>query len=176
MITRESQFYSTPSLFSGIMSSYPEGLMERMCQINGPCNGYKGGVAVVSCSAVGKSVWLRPSGKKWSGPYLVVDCGAREHVYYHHAILNLAVEVGHATAQRWGFTRASYIEVSIGGPKEGYTPAIGPWWVHNILEWETFEPDDCSDEWFDISPPLCDKSTEEVLWEENAGIDFSFMK
>lgn len=175
MITRASQFYNPPNHFSGIMSSYPEGVMERMCEINGPCNGFKGGVALVSCASVGASVWLRPTGKNWTGPYLVVDCGAREHVYYHHAVLNLAVEVGYATTQRWGFVRAGYIEVSFGGPREGNPVSIGGWWIVNVLEWEPFEPDDCSKEWFDISPPLCDKDAEEELWQDEENLS-SFMK
>jgi hypothetical protein len=85
-----------------------------------------------------------------------VDCGAREHVYYHHTILNLAVEVGYKTTEQWGFTRSGYIEVSFDGAREGSPVSIGGWWVVNVLEWEDYEVGNCGEGYFEISPTLCE--------------------
>ena len=139
-ITYESAFYSSPIQFYGSMSSYAEGTMERMCDRNGPCDGYKGGVAIVSCAAIGKTVWLRVPPGSWKGPFLVVDCGAIEHQYFHHAVINLAVEVGYKIAQSWR-PHSPYVEVHIGGspPSSFDGTSIGWWWVANILEWRELE-------------------------------------
>ena len=143
LITPGSQSYTAPEQFYGLMSSYAEGVMERMCEINGPCpQGHKG-IAIASCGMIGKTAWLRiPGWSNWRGPYLIVDCSQREHSYYHHVQLGLAVEVGYQTTQDWGFIAANRIDVHIGNsaPASWNGSHIGWWWATYVLEWE-FRPE-----------------------------------
>lgn len=141
MITRSAQWYIPPNDYWGLMSSYAEGVMERMCAANGPCDGYRGGIAVPSCALVGQTAWLRPTGRGWSGPFLIVDCSQRNHAYWHHTVLGLAAEIGYTVTKDWGMVISDRVDVHVGaGKPNGWSGVYLPyWWVRYALEWETYQ-------------------------------------
>jgi hypothetical protein len=82
---------------------YAPGVMEANCEYRGfDMEGYVDGVALMSPSDLGKSVWLRRGGHEWEGPYRVCDCGTRGQVYEMVTVRGEVVEVGWRTASGWG--------------------------------------------------------------------------
>lgn len=59
IITSKTHYVRSPSRFWGVGSSYAPGVMEMMCEKNGGCEGYKGGVALMSCGDVGRTAWIK---------------------------------------------------------------------------------------------------------------------
>lgn len=136
-ITREGQFFDSPTDFYGVMSSYAPGIMEAQVAHRKLPEGTRG-VALMSCGDIGKKVWLRPPDRSWEGPFISVDCSQRNHMYYHVVGMGLVVEVGFKQTEKWGFRTAGHIDVHIGGgPPGAYDPVYyGYWWVENQLEWQ----------------------------------------
>jgi hypothetical protein len=134
-ITRDAWWFDSPLNFYGVMSSYAEGVMEAQVAHRKLPTGTRG-VALMSCGDIGKKVWLRPQGMQWEGPFIVVDCSQRNHMYYHIVGMGLVVEVGFAQTEKWGFRTANYIEVAIGRSGGGPGVYYGYWWVENRLEWQ----------------------------------------
>ena len=115
-LKRSSNFVRSPGRFWGVGSSYSPGVMERMCRLNGGCDGFKDGVALMSCGDVGRSVWIYPIEKeKWYGPFKVVDCSQPFHMYVNVVEHGLAVEWGAKTAEAMGLRASSMTIVSFGG-------------------------------------------------------------
>jgi len=82
---------------------YAPGVMEANCQYRGyDMDRFEDGVAMMSPSDLGKTVWLRPLGQDWQGPFIVCDCGVRGQVYEMVTVRGEVVEVGWSTAERWG--------------------------------------------------------------------------
>jgi hypothetical protein len=82
---------------------YAPMVMEANCEYRGfDMEGYVDGVALMSPSNLGDTVWLRPRGHDWSGPYRVCDVGTRGQVYEMVVVRGEVVEVGWETAERWG--------------------------------------------------------------------------
>ena len=81
-VARESQWFDSPPDFYGVMSSYAPGVMEAQVAHRKLPEGTRG-VALMSCGDIGKTVWLRPMGQSWQGPFVAVDCSQRGHFYYH---------------------------------------------------------------------------------------------
>lgn len=137
-ITREGQWFDSPTDFYGVMSSYAAGVMEAQVAYRKLPEGTRG-VALMSCGDIGKKVWLRPPNHGWEGPFIAVDCSQRNHMYYHVVGMGLVVEVGFKQTEKWGFRTAGHIDVHIGGgpPGGSYDPVYyGYWWVENQLEWQ----------------------------------------
>ncbi len=136
-ITREGQWYEGPVDFYGVMSSYAPGVMEAQVAYRRLPEGTRG-VALMSCGDIGKTVWLRPPGMGWQGPFIAVDCSQRNHMYYHQVGMGLVVEVGFEQTEKWGFRTSGYIGVHIGsGPPGAYNPVyLAYWWTENVLEWQ----------------------------------------
>lgn len=136
-VTWDAWMCGSPGSFTGLMSSYAEGVMERVAERYGVKDGnwrragYKGGVALMSCAEVGRKVYLTLPGRGREGPFLVVDCSQRKHMFYHVVHMGLAVEVDYQTAKRWGVYVAPYIEVGKGGV------SYRSWWMRHCLEFET---------------------------------------
>jgi hypothetical protein len=63
---------------------------------------YIDGVALMSPSDIGETVWLKRPGGVWEGPFLVVDCAMRGDMYNVVAYRGEVVEVGWKTASKWG--------------------------------------------------------------------------
>lgn len=137
LITRDAYWYSSPNDFYGLMSSYAPGVMEAQVKHRGLPEGTRG-IALMGCSEIGEKVWLRPPGGKWEGPFIVVDCSQKNHLYYHMVGMGLAVEVGFKQTERWGARVLQRVDVHIGAGKPGgwsgvYLPY---WWVEWALQWE----------------------------------------
>lgn len=121
------------------MSSYAAGVMEAQLRHRKiPEGRYKDGVALMSCAYIYETVWLRRPGFGWDGPFVVVDCSQKNHMYYHYVGMGLVVEVGYKTVERWGAAVLQRVDVHIGpGPPGGWAGVYLPqWWLHNKLEWE----------------------------------------
>lgn len=139
-ITLESQFFNVPSDFYGAAVCYAPGVMENQVKAKGYDPKKVQGVALPSCAAIHETVWLRFSGSNgWQGPFKVVDCSARNHLYYHMVGMGIVVEIGFSTAERFGiWPGLNRVDVHIGSGKPGawdglYLPY---WWLENVLEWE----------------------------------------
>jgi hypothetical protein len=139
VITKESQYFDSPTDHYGLLSSYGPNVMEANVAYRGLNPREVDGVALMSCADIGKTVWLRLPGGPWKGPFVVVDCSGRNHLYYHEVALGLAVEIGYATAVEWGNVfRADRVDVHIGAsPPSNWDGVFLPvWWVQNVLEFE----------------------------------------
>lgn len=90
-----------PNWFFGAAVRYEEGVMAASARQNRlSLDGYLGGVSLPNCADMGREVWLDP-GTGWEGPYLVVDCSRLGDLYGIIVVRGIAVEVDHATAERW---------------------------------------------------------------------------
>ncbi len=106
LITYQTQFLILPDLFSGNAVFYAPGVMEATAEYRGlSLNNYLGGVALPTCAAIGRSVWLKRMDRSWEGPYLVVDCAKRGDLYGVAIVREESVEVDFKTALRWGMVK-----------------------------------------------------------------------
>ncbi len=137
LITLNAYRYKSPNDFYGLMSSYAAGVMEAQVKHRGLPEGTRG-IALMGCSEIGEKVWLRPAGGKWDGPFIVVDCSQKNHLYYHMVGMGLAVEVGFKQTERWGARVLQRVDVHIGpGKPGGWSGVYLPyWWIENALQWE----------------------------------------
>ncbi len=140
MITDAAYHFNSPTDHYGLLSSYAPGVMEAQVRHRGLEPGTRG-VALMSCNEIGQKVWLRPDGRDWDGPFVVVDCSQKNHLYYHMVGMGLAAEVGAETAAKWGFARADRVDVHLGGSRPGDWNGVylAYYWVQNALEFERAE-------------------------------------
>ena len=141
IITLKTHYIRSPSRFWGVGSSYAPGIMEWMCSQNGGCDGYKGGVAVMSCGDVGRTAWIKVADDRlWYGPLKVVDCSQPFHAYVNVAVYGLAVEWGHKTALALGVPTSSAVRVHLGGKPsdDEWGWYYRTWWIEYALEFEKF--------------------------------------
>lgn len=135
-ITKDSWYLGGPAHLIGIGTYYSTGIMERVAQNRGmSLDRYKDGVALMSPSDLGKTVWLRRPGHGWEGPFLVVDCSARLDMFVNTGINGMVVEVGHVTAARWGMAGGiNGIEVYKGSspPDGGRATFYRTWWLARV--------------------------------------------
>lgn len=138
LVTRSSQWFRSPNDYYGLMSSYADGVMEAQVAHRGYNPNEVEGVALMSCDYIGETVWLRPYGSGWSGPFKVVDCSGRNHIYYHMVGMGLAVEVSNKQAKKFGALVLPRVDVHIGSGRPGAWSGVrlADWWVANVLEWE----------------------------------------
>jgi hypothetical protein len=81
---------------------YSPYVMEETAKWRGmSLEGYLGGVATMTCGALGDPVWLRRPGYEWEGPYRIVDCARRNDLYGLIVYWGDSVEVDWKTAKRW---------------------------------------------------------------------------
>jgi hypothetical protein len=145
IVTEDFWLSKSPDHYIGYASAYAEGMMERVAANRGlSLNGVWGGVATMFCGDIGRKVYLRPFPEgRWQGPYLVVDCSAREHLYYNIIINEFAVEVDFATWNRWrASSNLAGVHVCFGHPDCGLANSLYTYFQRNV-EWE--RPDDDSD-------------------------------
>lgn len=79
---------------SGVMEEVYAGRLVWDARIQ-PCNECIGLATIPDPIYLGRRIWLKPVGRQWEGPFLVVDCGVPlnpEHI----------AEVAKVTAKRWG--------------------------------------------------------------------------
>lgn len=133
--TYDASRFENPGLFSGVMSSYAKGIMEKVAANRGyGLGGYRGGVALMGCGDIGKKVYIRRPGHSWDGPFLAVDCSSRWGVYDNIMLKGLAVEVDHQTADRYGAGVLPWVDVRIEGNSGGAAGmSLASWYLENAL-------------------------------------------
>jgi len=139
MITDDAWLYRSPRQFFGLMSSYAPWVMEAQIIYRGLDPDEVRGVALMSCSDIGRTVWLRrPEVGTWEGPFVAVDCSQKNHMYYHEVGMGLVVEIGHRTVIEWGEYRRDRIDVHLGSnPPDEWSGVYYPaWWVFNKMEFD----------------------------------------
>jgi len=131
-VTNETWFTPAPQHTIGKAVYYAPHVMEGTANSNGmSLDGFAGGVAMQSCADIGQIVWLRNNGGAWEGPYLVVDCSARNRMWEHSVIKEQSVEVDFDTALRWGMVRLT---------ADGWKDVRGA--MSNIEVWKGLLPPD----------------------------------
>lgn len=127
-----------PHHFVGIATYYGEGIMEKVAARRGlSLDGVRGGVALMNCGDIGSHVWLKRSPQyEFEGPYLVVDCSKREHLYWNVVVNNLAVEVDWQTSRRWGMSGGiAGVHVCKARGCSRYGTLLSSWF-HQTVIWE----------------------------------------
>jgi hypothetical protein len=140
-ITYEASRFAQPRYFGGAMSSYAEGVMEKVAANRGMgLGGYEGGVALMGCGDIGKSAYIRRPGHDWDGPFLVVDCSGRSGLYEYILIRRLAVEVDFQTAKRYGAFTLPWVDVRVDGNVGGVPGmSLATWFERYVLAF-TWKP------------------------------------
>jgi hypothetical protein len=128
LISLAAWWTPAPTYSTGSATWYAPGVMRANCAYRGyDMTGYLDGVAMMSPADLGKTVWLRPPGQAWQGPFRVCDCGMRSQVYEMVTTRHEVVEVGWDTASAWslgphdGGWRLDGVEVLV-------DPAGPIWW------------------------------------------------
>lgn len=127
-----------PHHFVGIATYYADGIMEKVAANQGlSLNGVWGGVALMNCGDIGSHVYLKRSpSHEYEGPYLVVDCSHREHLYWNVVVNGISVEVDWQTSRRWGMT-GGLAAVHVCKDKRCGRDAITlASWFHQNVIWE----------------------------------------
>jgi len=102
LVTNTTWMTNMPEYSIGSFSWYNQGIMEdKMARLGYDPNAVFG-IAVQSCEDVGRTAWLRPPGMEWQGPFPVVECGFREHMYTRVVHMEMAGELGFNLARQWG--------------------------------------------------------------------------
>lgn len=150
LITHETWYTPAPIYSIGGAVFYAPNLMEATARWRGmSLAGYLDGVALMSPADLGRTVWIRRAGNaEFEGPFLSVDCAARQDMYGTVVIRGEVVEVGFETALRWGMVRGSEsrwrtndwrqeVEVVVSDMRPAWTahplPTFYPkWWERRV--------------------------------------------
>lgn len=142
LVTWDAARFQNPGSFSGAISSYGEGIAERVCDYRATylpitCSKYKGFVALMGCGDIGKRAQIRRPGYDWDGPFLIVDCSGRNDVAVNVIQKRLAAEVDYGTAQRWGQLTVGWADVRVIGNGGGYDGLpLREWYLNEALAFE----------------------------------------
>ena len=100
MVSWENWYRSTTYIVVGNLSSYDPGVMEGVARVRGmSLEGYKGGMSSISCGDLGKNAWINlPGSDEWIGPFLVIDCSGRNHMFVTALVHNIVGEVSYEVA------------------------------------------------------------------------------
>lgn len=136
-----------PQYTIGGFTWYAQGMMEAQVANRGLDPQHVRGIALESCAEVGETVWLKPPGFDWQGPFIVVDCARREHMYTQVVYMQSVGEIGFQTALDWNLIyyengelkvnwyRLDNVEVYIGStPAPSGSPInYRSWWMNNAM-------------------------------------------
>lgn len=127
-----------PYHFVGLATWYGEGIMEKVAANRGlSLDNVWGGVALMNCGDIGTHVWIKRGPQyEFEGPYLVVDCSKREHLYWNVVENGLAVEVDWNTKVRWGMSgglAGVHVCKAKGCSRGAYL--LSDWFLQNVI-WE----------------------------------------
>ena len=104
-----TQYSPQPTLVMGKALFYAPYVMEATARYRGlSLDGYLGGVATMTCGALGESVWLKRPEHDWEGPYRVVDCARRNDLYGLITYWGDSVEIDWKTARRWDMVSGAW--------------------------------------------------------------------
>lgn len=148
LITEGTHDRPAPPYTKGNVVWYNIGVMEQTAKEMGvDLSAYKDGIALMSCSDFGATVWLKRPGYEWEGPFISIDCSHRVHMYPNIYYGGEVAEIGFKTATEWGMTALdaegkrivhswsmSEVEVYKGSTPPG--PELVPvnyvlWWMEN---------------------------------------------
>jgi len=140
IVSYETQHLSMPDVVVGIADSYAPGVMETVAINTGRSYGseYIGAVALILCTDIGDTVWLRRPGGDFEGPYYVMDCARPIDIYGMIVYSGIVVEVDYNTAVRWGVFVVPGVVVSKLPPGQVNREPVNfrSWFLNNV----TFEP------------------------------------
>jgi hypothetical protein len=106
----------------GYATFYAPGVMEATADYRGlSCADCAGYAAMIDPEMLGQRVWIARPGQRSEGPFLVVDCGKKEHREGQRR-RGLVAEVDFETARRWGMRGPVVVRVSITGTQRGAIP------------------------------------------------------
>ena len=154
-ITIESHFQPMPRFTKGWATYYSPGTMEATARfMDLSLDGYLDGVALMGCSEIGATVWVRRWKDTklliWEGPFLVVDCAEWDDHYAIAVGRWEVIEVGFKTAVKWGMAEKTWrgvinnswmwngVEVWIGEnkpPEWVADPISYPEWFWNVVDY-----------------------------------------
>jgi len=104
-----TQYSIQPDLVMGKALFYSPFVMEATARYRElSLDGYLGGVATMTCGALGDPVWLRRPGYDWEGPYRIVDCARRNDLYGLIVYWGDSIEADWKTARRWGMVSGTW--------------------------------------------------------------------
>jgi hypothetical protein len=141
VIAEEFWLSPNPNHFIGLATYYGDGIMEKVAERRGlSLNNVWGGVALMNCGDVGSHVYLKRSPQyEFEGPYLVVDCSQKRHLYYNVVINGLAVEVDYQTSRRWGMSGGlPFVHVCKTYPNCGAAVTLKSWFERTVI-WDAEE-------------------------------------
>ena len=101
-LSEASWYKDTRRVVVGNLSSYAPGVMEGTARVREmSLKGYLGGMSSISCGDMGKSAWiaLPPNYGEWIGPFLVVDCSQRNHMFITALVHNIVGELSYKEAK-----------------------------------------------------------------------------
>lgn len=103
LITQRTYTEPAPQHTVGSVVWYAEGVMEATAGMMGvDLSNYVDGISLMSCTDFGAVVWLKRPGHGWEGPFIVVDCAKREHMFSAIYYVGEVAELGYKTAHAWG--------------------------------------------------------------------------
>jgi hypothetical protein len=108
LVTVKTWYMPAPPYAFGRAVWYDPYIMEATARYRKlDLNDFVGGVALMSPSDIGRTVWLRRPGLDWEGPFLVVDSARRSDIWPVVMHRREIVEVDFETAVRWGMVTAT---------------------------------------------------------------------
>lgn len=146
-ITNSTAQLQAPAHSIGSVVWFNPNKMEETAAINGTnLTGYLDGIALMSCSDVGKEVYLQREGYDKEGPFIVASCAWQAHMFGSICYIGEVAEVGFKTAERWGMVslvnnekivnryREDNVQVFVnGGVTSSETPVdYRSWWLDQV--------------------------------------------
>lgn len=103
VISKETWYKETTVVVVGNLSSYDPGIMAATAAWRGlSLDDYEGGMSAISCGDLGKPAWINfpPDYEEWIGPFLVVDCSGRNHMFVTAGVYEISGELAYKDARR----------------------------------------------------------------------------
>jgi hypothetical protein len=102
-----------PDHAKGVVTWVNPNRMEDTASVNNiDLSPFKDGIALMSCSDVGETVWLKRQSHDWEGPFVVADCANPKHMFAAICYKGEIAELGFKTAVSWGL--ATYESEKVG--------------------------------------------------------------
>ena len=148
LITPESAQRKMPDYVKGDVTWVNPHRMEDTAVVNNiDLSPFKDGIALMSCSDIGETVWLKRPDHNWDGPFVVADCANPRHMFAAICYKGEVAELGFKTAVEWGLATYENEKVGIihhvvlnvevarsaGAPNTSGAPTdYREWWLSNL--------------------------------------------